>query len=214
MFCPRCGRAVNDTSNFCGGCGLSRAEIEKYVVKTTPQPEPAPQPETVVWESRPAEEAVKTEVVAEPVAEVVAETAEAEFIAEAVKETEEAKVQQYSYTATNSEPQQTYTQTSYTYTEPAKEEAPKAEPAYTAPKTEPVYTAPKAEKNENLSTVDFIWVLLISAIPVVGFIYLIYLACQNHNTNKRSYARASLIISAFVVVISIVFGIGFMISGL
>ena len=78
MFCPRCGRAVNDTSNFCGGCGLSRAEIEKYVVKTTPQPEPAPQPETVVWESRPAEEAVKTEVVAEPVAEVVADSGAAE----------------------------------------------------------------------------------------------------------------------------------------
>ena len=211
MFCPRCGRAVNDTSNFCGGCGLSRAEIEKYVVKTTPQPEapkaePAPQPETVAWESRPAEEAAKTEVVAEP--------AEAEFIAEAVKETEEAKAQQYSYTATNSEPVQTYTQTSYTYTEPAKEEAPKAEPAFTAPEAETVSTAPKAEKSENLSTVDFIWILLISAIPVVGFIYLIYLACQNHNTNKRSYARASLIISAFVVVISIVFGIGFMISGL
>ena len=42
MFCPRCGRAVNETSNFCGGCGLSRAEIEKYMVKTEaaqPQPE-------------------------------------------------------------------------------------------------------------------------------------------------------------------------------
>ena len=210
MFCPRCGRAVNDTSNFCGGCGLSRVEIEKYVVKTTPQPEApkaetvALQPEAVVRENKPAEEAETA---------TATEAAETEIIAEAVKETEEAKAQ-YSYTATNSEPQQTYTQTSYTYTEPAKEEAPKAEPAYSAPKAEPVYTAPKAEKSENLSTVDFIWILLISAIPVVGFIYLIYLACQNDNTNKRSYARASLIISAFVVVISIVFGIGFALSGL
>ena len=31
MFCPRCGRAINENANFCGGCGLSRAEIEKFV---------------------------------------------------------------------------------------------------------------------------------------------------------------------------------------
>ena len=31
MFCPRCGRAVNAEANFCGGCGLSKAEIERYL---------------------------------------------------------------------------------------------------------------------------------------------------------------------------------------
>ena len=59
-----------------------------------------------------------------------------------------------------------------------------------------------------------IWMLLISSIPVVGLIYLIYLAIQDNNTNKRSYARATLIISLFAVVVSFVFIIGFIIAGL
>ena len=69
-------------------------------------------------------------------------------------------------------------------------------------------------REEAVSTVDFIWMMVISAIPVIGFIYLIYLALQNDNTNKRSYARATLILSIFAVVISIVFSVGFMLSGL
>ena len=30
MYCPRCGLPVSDNANFCGGCGLPRAEILKY----------------------------------------------------------------------------------------------------------------------------------------------------------------------------------------
>ena len=33
----------------------------------------------------------------------------------------------------------------------------------------------KKAENENLSTVDYIWMMIISSIPVVGMIYLIYL---------------------------------------
>ena len=40
MFCPRCGRPVSRTANFCGGCGLPKAEIERMS-------QPAPQPEQV-----------------------------------------------------------------------------------------------------------------------------------------------------------------------
>ena len=29
MFCPRCGRPVSRAANFCGGCGLPKAEIER-----------------------------------------------------------------------------------------------------------------------------------------------------------------------------------------
>ena len=245
MYCPRCGRAVNETSNFCGGCGLSRAEIEKYIVKTAPQPQ---QPETVAWENRPAEEPVKPKIefveipvaepviepviqpvaepvaepviqpVAEPVIEPVVAPADAEIIAEAVKQTEETKAEaaqetaQYSYVPQpEPQPQQESAEPKYSYTEPA------AETVAQAPKAEPVNAEavnPKPAKNKDLSTVDFIWMMVISAIPVIGFIYLIYLALQNDNTNKRSYARASLILSIFAVVISIVFGVGFMLSGL
>ncbi|MBE6877842.1 MAG: zinc ribbon domain-containing protein [Ruminococcaceae bacterium] len=209
MFCPRCGRAVNETSNFCGGCGLSKAEIEKYLVKTEaaqPQSEPETEPQTVHWESQPAQEVPE----AEPVkAEAVKEEpgfAENEIICEAAKETEAAKAEEpkqgtYSYTAsqsggqysysTSQSTQQSHAQPNYSYTEPVKE-----------------------AKNENLSTVDFIWMMVIAGIPVVGLVYLIYLAFQNDNTNKRSYARASLIMSIFAFIISFVFVIGFMLSGM
>ena len=30
MICPRCKRPVSDSANFCGGCGLPRAEIERF----------------------------------------------------------------------------------------------------------------------------------------------------------------------------------------
>ena len=41
MFCPRCGRPVSRTANFCGGCGLPKSEIERM---TQPQPEIKVQP--------------------------------------------------------------------------------------------------------------------------------------------------------------------------
>ena len=40
MFCPRCGRPVSDTANFCGGCGLPKAEIERMCQVATPAPQP------------------------------------------------------------------------------------------------------------------------------------------------------------------------------
>ena len=200
MFCPRCGRSVSETSNFCGGCGLSRAEIEKYIVKTEPQAEAAqPQPEvkaepqTVSWESAPAQEAPKAESFAETKAEEARDIKSTEY--------------HYSYkTATESQPK---AEPSYSYTTADSVQAePKAETKAEYSYAEPV----KEVKNENLSTVDFIWMMIISGIPVVGLVYLIYLAFQNDNTNKRSYARASLIVSIFASVIGIVFFLGFMLS--
>ena len=198
MFCPRCGRSVSETSNFCGGCGLSRAEIEKYIVKTEPQAEAAqPQPEvkaepqTVSWESAPAQEAPKAENFAETKAEEAKDIKSTEY--------------HYSYkTATEAQPK---AEPSYTTADSVQAE-PKAEPKAEYSYAEPV----KEVKNENLSTVDFIWMMIISGIPVVGLVYLIYLAFQNDNTNKRSYARASLIVSIFASVIGIVFLLGFMLS--
>ncbi|MBR6518947.1 MAG: hypothetical protein IKT63_04675 [Oscillospiraceae bacterium] len=201
MFCPRCGRSVNETSNFCGGCGLSRAEIEKYIVKTeVPQPEAAQpevktEPRTVSWESAPAQEVPKAESFAENTAETKAEEAKD------MKSTE----YHYSYkTATETQPK---AEPSCTTADSAQTQ-PKAEPKAEYSYAEPV----KEVKNENLSTVDFIWMMIISGIPVVGLIYLIVLAFSNDNTNKRSYARASLIISIFASVIGIVFLLGFMLS--
>ncbi|MBR5305849.1 MAG: hypothetical protein IKU47_02900 [Oscillospiraceae bacterium] len=202
MFCPRCGRSVSETSNFCGGCGLSRAEIEKYIVKTEPQTEAAqPQPEvkaepqTVSWESAPAQDAPKAESFAETKAEEANDMKSTEY--------------HYSYkTATEAQPKAEPQPSCSCTTADSVQAEPKAEPKAEYSYAEPV----KEVKNENLSTVDFIWMMIISGIPVVGLIYLIVLAFSNDNTNKRSYARASLIISIFASVIGIVFLLGFMLS--
>lgn len=222
MFCPRCGRAINENANFCGGCGLSRAEIEKFVqaskvTNEAAQPEepvnptPAAQPEIiaepvvaeVVAETETVvEPAAETETVVEPVAEVVTE---AETTAKTAEQTTETSYKytapegaEYHYTA-QTNPANSTTATSYTYAQPTGASA---------------YSTEKPVKSENLSTVDFIWMMLISSIPVVGIIYIIYLAIQNNNTNKRSYARATLIIALFGTIVGIVFGLGFLIAGL
>lgn len=238
MFCPRCGRAINENANFCGGCGLSRVEIEKFAQAAKVNNEAAQQTAAANAEQTPE---VKSEV---PFGTVVNEPVQpaAEPVAAEKSDAEELK----EIIADNIDP---VTAPAEEKTEPA-EEAPKAEPAaesysYTAPQgAEYHYTAQTnpanstgstqysyaqqsasaqysyaqqpapAPKNENLSTVDFIWVLLISSIPVVGLIYLIYLAIQDNNTNKRSYARASLIISVFAIIVSFVFLLGFIIAGL
>ena len=222
MFCPRCGRAINENANFCGGCGLSRAEIEKFVQasKVTNEaaqpaepvnPTPAAQPE-VIAEPVVAEVVAETETVVEPVAaETVTETvSEAEPATETAEQTATTETSykytapegaEYHYTA-QTNPANSTGATSYTYAQP------------TAAQSTSAYSTEKPVKNENLSTVDFIWMMLISSIPVVGLIYIIYLAIQDNDMNKRSYARATLIIALFGTLVGVVFGLGFIIAGL
>lgn len=215
MFCPRCGRAINENANFCGGCGLSRAEIDKFVQSSKvtndaaqpaepAQPTPAAEPE-IIAEPVVAETVTET---AEPVAcEVVSETEPATETTEQTATTEPSykytapEGAEYHYTAQTNPANSTGT-TSYTYAQP------------TAAQGTSAYNTEKPVKNENLSTVDFIWMMLISSIPVVGLIYIIYLAIQDNNTNKRSYARATLIIALFGTLVGVVFGLGFIIAGL
>lgn len=185
MFCPRCGRAINETANFCGGCGLSKAEIEKFAQQNIAAPAAAQAPEQVE----------KAETVYAQTAETEAPRAEEAAYAQ----TEETVPPVYEMPKTETPKTETVPPV-YSYGNPQNT----ADTAHSAP----------AVKNENLTTVDFIWMFIISAIPVVGLIYLIWLAVQNNNTNKRSFARATLIISLFSVLITAVFIIGFVVAGI
>lgn len=185
MFCPRCGRAINETANFCGGCGLSKAEIEKFAQQN---------------------------IAAQPAEETSAQAENAETVYTQTTETEAPKAEEAAYAQT--------AETAAPVYKTPEPEAPKTETvppvySYGNPQNtaDTAHSAP-AVKNENLTTVDFIWMFIISAIPVVGFIYLIWLAVQNNNTNKRSFARATLIISLFSVLITAVFIIGFVVAGI
>ena len=188
MFCPRCGRPVSDAANFCGGCGLSRAEIEKYYKDkqqdTTATDAVQSQPETGRYNET-AENAAQANPVSGDTLDSTAQTAPV--------------YNDMQYSNNNS-----YSQAETVYTEPAQEERWHYSEDFGFEK--------KAE-NENLSTVDYIWMMIISSIPVVGMIYLIYLAFFSRgNVNKRSFARAMLVITAFWIVLAFTFSVGIFMS--
>ena len=218
MFCPRCGRPVNAEANFCGGCGLSRVEIEKYLTKTAPQQEapkaePAPQPEQPQAEIPPVEipqyEVPKAEnIFTEP--ESVKDEEPSFAQTEAAKEAASCADNNctYAYSYKKAESTAAENRNVYTGQNSTQNNVPPAPDAQFQPaKTTPDASAP-------LSTVDFIWMFVLSALPVVGLIYIIYLAVQNNNTNKRSFARAMIIMALFSLIISLVFGVGVVAAGL
>lgn len=174
MFCPRCGRPVNPEANFCGGCGLSKVEIEKYMQQQQ--------------QNRAAQTASAEDAAQQP---ENADCAEADCSC-GTQQAESADSRGYSDAQNRTDAANAYT----------------AAPNGTAgaDRTDNCCTAP--HKDQNLSTVDFIWMIVLSGLPIVGLIYLIYMSLQNDNINKRSYARAMLIISVFSVVIALVFFVG------
>ena len=200
MFCPRCGRPVNAEANFCGGCGLSKIEIEKYLSKTAPQ-QPAqetPQQDCSAAAEQPQtaqnghvfreSETVKAE---EPAAEKPAAETTSSYA-------ENNCTYAYSYNKTHTTAEQPYYSTAA--------ESTTSDAAFTAASEE-------IKKEAPLTTVDFIWMLVLSSLPVIGLIYIIYLAVQNNNINKRSFARATLIVSLFAFVVAFVFMIGVALAG-
>ena len=242
MFCPRCGRPVNAEANFCGGCGLSRIEIEKYLSKTAPQqpvqeapqqevpqqtvqdvpqqetvlnstvfsedaeekiPQPQQEPQQssatetnhVFWQSEPA----KTEEPAEKATENTADNATTSAYTD--------NNCTYAYSYKKAESTDCAAHSSNTQSSTAQNTANTADAVFTA-------AAEEVKKEAPLTTVDFIWMLVLSSLPVIGLIYLIYLAVQNNNINKRSFARATLIVAVFAFVITFVFAIGVAIAGL
>lgn len=193
MFCPRCGRPVSDAANFCGGCGLPRAEIEKYYKNKQQDTASSETVRQQPQQARP-EESMHNEV-QESTAYTNPVNAEAQ---ESTVQTDPVYTD-IQYNSNNS-----YSQAGQMYTEPVQEEK--------WHYSEDFGFEEKAV-NENLSTVDYIWMLLISSIPLVGFIYLIYTAFfSNGNVNKRSFARAMLILTAFWVILAFTFSIGLIMS--
>lgn len=213
MFCPRCGRPVSEAANFCGGCGLPKAEIarlnaEKEKEMQTPQVPTAPVVPPVDTDDV---HATITRLEndlngVEPVMFQPTEETKADTDHNSSEESENSEGADYQ-PKTNSQPTG---QSQYSAGAPGYD--------YTAQAQKSTYNSlyePAANNslNQNLSTVDYIWMMLISAIPFIGLFYMIYLAfIQDANVNKRSYARASLIIGVFSAVIAIVFIFGIVTS--
>lgn len=228
MFCPRCGRRVNENANFCGGCGLPIAEMEKYSRQQeqmqTPYIQPAQQIPSVDIDdlnntiSRLEDDLSGVHPVDDYTTDVPDNTnvmpkennvtADGEDenkgdvntrqVQNSVSDNAGSTIPTYSY----------YGQSDYS------RQAPKA-PNYRQMEKDnyqvPQGNAKPLEKDiRPLSTVDFIWMMLISNIPIVGMMYIIYLAASNRtNVNKRSWATALIIIKVFVrlLVFAFIFGL-------
>lgn len=211
MFCPRCGRPVSDTANFCGGCGLPKSEIIKMTQVAVPQP----QPETIVPEIDVTDinntisqlEGDLTGI--NPVEDYTTDTqANTNKVENEFSTTENSVQEKPADTIYNEIHSSTMNSAQSDYSLNAPKYPYYSQPEQTAATAEPV----KTTDDEKLTTVDFIWMLLISGIPVIGFIYLLYTAFVQTNDTKRAWAKATLIITVFAFVLSMVFSMGIMMT--
>ena len=206
MFCPRCGRPVSDTANFCGGCGLPKAEIERMCQVATPAPQPEKPVEIDMNDINSTISQLEGDLTGiNPVENYTTETpvntnkVEDDFLTLEPLQAEESAVSEFEPAAASYSAQSDYSKN-----------APK-HPVY--PQAEYKQPEVTVEKDQNLTTVDFVWMLLISSIPVIGFLYLFYTAfVQQDNVNKRSWARATMIVYIFAAVLAFVFSIGIMMT--
>ncbi len=215
MFCPRCGRPVSATANFCGGCGLPKAEFERMSQSAAPAPQPVNDTPVSVSELNqtltqlegdltginPVENyTINSDINTEKVDESFVESEIKLELDEVPQPVKADSVADKNYSA----------QSEYSYNAPKHPYYSNTENSYTAPATT---TTDAKQNNQNLSTIDFVWMMLIASVPVVGLLYLIYQGfVQQENVNKRSWARATMIISVFVFLLAFVFSVGIMMT--
>ena len=209
MFCPRCGRPVSDTANFCGGCGLPKAEIERMCQVATPAPQPEKPAEIDINDINSTISQLEGDLTGiNPVenyttdATVNTNKVENDFLSL------EISAEQKAESTVNNEFYSV--KPDYSAQSEYSRKAPEY-PYYSQAKTTPQPEV-KPVDNDTVGTVDFIWMMLISGIPVIGLVYLLYTAFVQNNNIKRSWAKATLIIYAFAVVLSVVFSMGIMMT--
>ena len=162
MYCPRCGRPVSDNANFCGGCGLPRAEILKYSRNNSSDNnrQKAEENNNVSTEDKSNEDSFD----------------------------KSAESRETRHTSQNN-----YTQN------------------YNTGFSGNDYYAggyEKAESADPLTVVDYLWMMIISGIPIVGIVYILYTAFAGQNINKKNWAKAMLILAIFGFVLAFVFIFG------
>ncbi len=213
MFCPRCGRPVSDTANFCGGCGLPRAEIEKMnsaksARMTTPVIPKAPQIDPIDRKdlSREIDKLTDDLTGANPVNDYTTNSTDdtngivtpGDFIQNEIRE-EAEKTAENSY----------YNQSRYSYNRPKH-------PEYTENTNREynfVETEIEKEVEGPLSVVDYIWMMILSSLPFIGIFYLLWLAfIQKDSIGKRNFARAMVIMAAFSILLGVVFAMGLIVT--
>ena len=98
--------------------------------------------------------------------------------------------------AVQAEPQQQQLQQQYI---PPQQQPPPQQTAYTPP-----MQALQQAENHSASTAHFFWMMLVYALPLIGWIICIVMAFAPKNESKKHFARAILIWGIVGIVISII----------
>lgn len=177
-FCTQCGNSVEDGVKFCTACGAPIAEDKKN--EAAPEKQPEPQTAKQVEERPPVAAAVVSPV-------------------------------QPQYTAPQPQPQ--YRQPQYQppvqqqYQQPQYQQTQYQQQQYQPRPANDVEPSPDS-KYAPVSTGGYVGMLILFAIPIVGFIFMIVWACGgSNNVNRVHYARAVLILTIIGIVLSIIVSI-------
>jgi hypothetical protein len=193
MFCENCGSPLPEDSKFCLSCGAK-------VAGTGPVQEAAAAAEAVQIDEAPAADAVVRTEQQESPAEPVKYEPQPKPVEPAVQPSQAQPVPQTGPDF-HSQPQPAPQFEPNRYTQP--QSAPQTQ-TYQQP-AGPV-SQPAAVKTEKpLPVWKFIGMMLLSAIPVIGFIMiLVWSFGSSWNKNTRNYARAVLILGIIGFILTIV----------
>ena len=181
MYCPRCGRPVSDNANFCGGCGLPRAEILKYSRNNSSDNnrQKAEENNNVSTEDKSNEDSFN----------------------KSAESRETRHTSQNNYTGDYGTSQNNYSSGTYSNYNQNYNTGFSGNDYYTG-------GYEKAESTDPLTVVDYLWMMIISGIPVVGIVYILYTAFAGQNINNKNWAKAMLILAIFGFVLAFVFIFG------
>jgi len=181
-FCAQCGKELAAENAFCPECGAP--------VPAAPAPEPQPIPAV---EAEPVPAPVLAE---EPLSAPVEEPMPVETVVTEAPAAESVPV---------AEPVPVPVQEAPAPVAPPVAPPPPPPAAPAKPEKEPI---PRGGKFGVLRTIAFMGLMLLFAVPLVGFIAGIIMTFAPKNRNIRSFARANVIFQAIAIVLCIAIAIG------
>ena len=96
--------------------------------------------------------------------------------------------------------------------EPRPEQVQYTAPPAPAPEPAPVPAEAPAQRSKEISTGGYFWLMLLFAVPGIGFIAMLIFACAVKNKNLRNFARAHVVWVVVALIIAILLWIAMKIA--